>query len=147
MHDFLLNWAGSWSHIRGIQTITDEQEFQESSGGVTIPELLLYLTVILKFGHVFAQIVLAVGNYMNAGNQRVGGAIGFRIKFLTQVLTVATTIIMLKLHLPIFSWSTWRQLTTNPLFFILWLGLWKGSSRRFCSLLKTLASLLRQREV
>lgn len=70
---------------------------------MTIPELLLYLTVIFKFGHVFAQIVLAVGNYMNAGNQRVGGAIGFRIKFLTQVLTVATTIIMLKLHLPIFS--------------------------------------------
>lgn len=31
------------------------------------------------------QIVLAVGNYMNAGNHRVGGAIGFKIKFLTQV--------------------------------------------------------------
>lgn len=31
------------------------------------------------------QVILAVGNYMNAGNMRVGGAIGFRISFLTQV--------------------------------------------------------------
>ena len=32
-----------------------------------------------------SQILLAVGNYMNAGNHRVGGAIGFKISFLTQV--------------------------------------------------------------
>lgn len=31
------------------------------------------------------QVILAVGNYMNAGNVRVGGAIGFRISFLTKV--------------------------------------------------------------
>ena len=30
------------------------------------------------------EIVLAVGNHMNAGNIRVGGAVGFRITFLTQ---------------------------------------------------------------
>ena len=34
------------------------------------------------------QVILAVGNYMNAGNVRVGGAIGFRISFLTQVSTM-----------------------------------------------------------
>ena len=30
------------------------------------------------------EIVLAMGNHMNAGNIRVGGAVGFRITFLTQ---------------------------------------------------------------
>lgn len=31
------------------------------------------------------EVVLALGNYMNAGNYRIGGAVGFRIAFLAQV--------------------------------------------------------------
>lgn len=47
----------------------------------------MLLHVILRYN--ILQIVLAVGNYMNAGNYRVGGAIGFKIKFLTQVCKLA----------------------------------------------------------
>ena len=39
----------------------------------------------LSVTYSLVQIVLAVGNYMNAGNHRVGGATGFRISYLTQV--------------------------------------------------------------
>jgi len=31
------------------------------------------------------QVILAMGNYMNQGNQRVGQAAGFKIRFLSQV--------------------------------------------------------------
>ena len=39
--------------------------------------------------YLFFQLILAMGNYMNEGNQRVGQAAGFRIKFLSQVSTSA----------------------------------------------------------
>lgn len=41
------------------------------------------------------QIVLAVGNYMNAGNHRVGGASGFKISYLAQVQPLIHTVLCL----------------------------------------------------
>ena len=41
--------------------------------------------------HFLPQLVLAMGNYMNQGNQRVSGATGFRISFLTEVSSYCLT--------------------------------------------------------
>jgi hypothetical protein len=38
----------------------------------------------VKFKKIL-ELILAMGNYMNAGNMRVGGASGFRISYLTRV--------------------------------------------------------------
>lgn len=49
---------------------------------------LKILTVYQCRGNLFNssfQLILAMGNYMNKGNQRVGEAIGFKISFLSQV--------------------------------------------------------------
>ena len=70
---------GPSSHLESIQAVANKQELQESAGGwEENKQRMVACDSVL-------QIVLAVGNYMNAGNYRVGGAIGFKIKFLTQV--------------------------------------------------------------
>ncbi|XP_046571984.1 delphilin-like [Haliotis rubra] len=43
-----------------------------------------------EVGKLF-QLILAMGNYMNKGNQRVGEAAGFRVTFLTQLDVTKTS--------------------------------------------------------
>lgn len=62
----------SWLHIRKQISKTVEQN----------PESDIHFMVEVT---LFWQMVLAMGNYMNKGNTRVGQAAGFRISFLSQV--------------------------------------------------------------
>ena len=63
MHKFV-------NHIQNLRCIRKaSQELQQSS----------------KLSRIL-EMVLAMGNYMNKGNARVGGAAGFRVVFLAQVI-------------------------------------------------------------
>ena len=41
----------------------------------------------------YLQLILAIGNYMNEGNERVGQAAGFKIKFLAQVGLLGSSLV------------------------------------------------------
>ncbi|XP_063961799.1 delphilin-like isoform X2 [Lytechinus pictus] len=65
-----------------------------------VDELVGYLNIIAQASAELRQsqklakvleLVLAMGNYMNQGNQRVAGATGFKISFLTELDTTKTS--------------------------------------------------------